>query len=49
MIVEIDQKHLMKKNLYEFCKNDKTLDLQGSHWAPHVIHKDLWSKVGGLV
>jgi GT2 family glycosyltransferase len=23
-------------------------DLQGSHWAPHVIHKDLWNKIGGF-
>ena len=23
-------------------------DLQGSHWAPHIIHKDLWLKVGGF-
>jgi len=23
-------------------------DLQGSHWAPHIIHKELWNKVGGF-
>jgi glycosyltransferase involved in cell wall biosynthesis len=23
-------------------------DLQGSHWAPHVIHKKIWEKVGGF-
>ena len=23
-------------------------DFQGSTWAPHVIHKDLWNKVGGF-
>mgnify|MGYP001291496425 CR=1 FL=1 len=23
-------------------------DLQGSHWAPHIIHRDLWNKVGGF-
>ena len=23
-------------------------DFQGSTWAPHLIHKDLWNKVGGL-
>ena len=32
----------------EFCDKDKTSDLQGSHWAPHLIHKDLWDKVGGF-
>ena len=31
-----------------FCDKDLSLDLQGSHWAPHLIHKDLWSKVGGF-
>ena len=23
-------------------------DFQGSTWAPHVIHKDFWNKVGGF-
>ena len=23
-------------------------DLQGSHWAPHIIHKDVWERVGGF-
>ena len=32
----------------EFCENDKSLDLQGSHWAPHLIHKDLWKNIGGF-
>ena len=32
----------------EFCDNDNSEDLQGSHWAPHVIHKDLWNKVCGF-
>ena len=31
-----------------FCKNDKSNDLQGSHWAPHLIHKDLWDRIGGF-
>ena len=31
-----------------FCDKDLSLDLQGSHWAPHLIHKDLWHKVGGF-
>ena len=22
-------------------------DLQGTHWAPHLIHKELWNQVGG--
>ena len=32
----------------EFCVNDNSEDLQGSHWAPHLIHKDLWLKIGGF-
>ena len=32
----------------QFCKNDKTTNYQGSHWAPHVVHKDLWNEVGGF-
>jgi len=32
----------------QFCENDKSNDLQGSHWAPHLIHKDIWSKIGGF-
>jgi glycosyltransferase involved in cell wall biosynthesis len=31
-----------------FCLNDESPDLQGSHWAPHLIHKELWTKIGGL-
>ena len=23
-------------------------DLQGSHWAPHIIHKEIWDKVSGF-
>ena len=23
-------------------------DFQGSTWAPHLLHKDLWEKVGGF-
>ena len=37
-----------EKKFDEFCNNDKSLDLQGSHWAPHLIHKELWNKIGGL-
>ncbi len=30
--------------------SDKILyhDFQGSTWAPHIIHKDIWNKVGGF-
>jgi glycosyltransferase involved in cell wall biosynthesis len=23
-------------------------NLQGSHWAPHIIHSEIWNKVGGF-
>ncbi len=37
------------QNKFEkFCIDDKSNDLQGSHWAPHVVHKDLWNDVGGF-
>jgi len=29
-------------------RNFNFRDLQGSHWAPHLIHIDLWSKVRGF-
>ena len=28
--------------------NYNLYDHQGTHWAPHVIHKDLWNKINGL-
>ena len=31
-----------------FCSNDKCPDYQASHYAPHVVHKDLWNKVEGF-
>ena len=38
-----DEEKLLK-NYRDF----KFKDLQGSHWAPHLIPKDLWEKVGGF-
>ena len=32
----------------KFCNYNKLPDVQGSHWAPHLIHKDLWTRVGGF-
>ena len=32
----------------KFCIDDKTPDLQSSHWAPHLIHRELWNKIGGF-
>ena len=31
-----------------FCLEDQSPDLQSSHWAPHLVHRDLWDKIGGF-
>ena len=36
-----------KKLLSEY-KNLSHHDFQGSTWAPHLIHRDIWEKVGGF-
>jgi len=36
-----------KKLLNEY-KNINYYDFQGSTWAPHIIHKDTWNRVGGF-
>ena len=36
-----------KKVLNEY-KQIEFYDHQGSHWAPHLIHKSLWNKIGGF-
>ena len=38
-----NEEKLLKNN-----ENIKYFDFQGSSWAPHVIHKELWNKVGGF-
>ena len=48
MIVVLHQVILIKKKFNKFCENDNTNDLQGSHWAPHIVHRDLWDRVGGF-
>jgi len=38
-------------NLEKLLKNyDKFnfRNLQGSHWAPHLVHKSIWNKIGGF-
>ena len=37
-----------EKKFLSSYKNFNYFDFQGSTWAPHLIHKDLWKKVGGL-
>ena len=43
-----EPKNFDKIKFDSFCEKDSSQDLQGSHWAPHVIHRDLWYKVGGF-
>ena len=37
-----------EKKLLENYKNINFYDFQGSTWAPHLIHRDLWNEVGGF-
>jgi len=37
-----------EKKLLDNYKNLNHHNFQGSTWAPHLIHKDLWNKVGGF-
>ena len=38
----------MKKNFTKLYEVLNFNDLQGSHWAPHLIPRDLWERVGGF-
>ena len=42
-IDNFNEKYLLQN--YANLKHD---DFQGSTWAPHLIHKDLWTEVGGF-
>ena len=37
-----------EKKLLENLKDLNIVDHQGSHFAPHCIHKEIWDKVGGF-
>ena len=41
-------KNFSEEKFNDFCNIDNSNDLQGSHWAPHLVHKELWDKVGGF-
>ena len=40
---DFDENKLLKN-----FKNLKSEDFQGSHWSPHLIHKEIWDKIGGF-
>ena len=37
-----------EKKLLENYEKINHYDFQGSTWAPHLIHKEIWNKVGGF-
>ena len=41
-------KNFNEKKLLESYKKLNFCDFQGSTWAPHLLHKDIWNKVGGF-
>ena len=41
-------KNFNEKKLLSQYKNIKYYDFQGSTWAPHLIHKEIWDKIGGF-
>ena len=43
-----DIENFNEQKFLKFCDDDNTPDLQSSHWAPHLIHRELWNKIGGF-
>jgi len=43
-----DLENFDEKKLLNEVDDVNYYDFQGSTWAPHLIHKDLWNKVGGF-
>tara|TARA_B100001250_G_scaffold366794_1_gene348411 strand:+ start:781 stop:1656 length:876 start_codon:yes stop_codon:yes gene_type:complete len=41
-------KNFNENNLLNNLNNLQLYDYQGSHWAPHLIHKETWNKIGGF-
>ena len=37
-----------EKKLLSNYQNVKYFDHQGTHWAPHLIHKSIWKNIGGF-
>ena len=44
----LDHNSFDEKKFNDFCQSDETPDLQSSHWAPHLIHRELWNKIAGF-
>ena len=43
-----DYSNFDENKLLKNYMNLKCNDYQGSHWAPHLIHKDIWKEIGGF-
>ena len=43
-----DYSDFNENKLLNNFKNISFIDHQGSHWAPHLIHKEYWDKIGGF-
>ena len=41
--LDFDEDKLLKN-----FENISYFDFQGSHWAPHLIHKKIWNEIGGF-
>ena len=37
-----------KKKFDLFAKKKAKYNYRGSHWAPHIVHKTIWDRVGGF-
>jgi len=44
----INDSEFDENKLLSNYKNINYFDHQGTHWAPHLIHKSLWDKIGGF-
>ena len=43
-----DIENFDENKFLKFCIDDNTPDFQSAHWAPHLIHRELWDKIGGF-
>lgn len=41
-------KNFNEDKLLEKINDLPSIDYQGSHWAPHLIHSEMWNKIGGF-
>jgi len=44
----IDYQNFNETTLLDNFKNLSYYNFQGSHWAPHLIHREVWNKIDGF-